>query len=357
MSDLSKIGFYVNKYALPSFLILGILGFIGNLFIYLQPKLRLKTCCIYLLLGSIADILNLLINVFSNYLSYNFNISIAWSASTGLCQLNLFLLRFFRQLPSQFLLLSILDRFAATCDLRSPIRRILQLKYVSIMSILAVISCFLLTITGIFFFQKSFFWCELNNPLLANILYIIFNGLLQPILMLIFVFLTYRNIHQSQQRTRRINGRNSRQYRTQFIVMIFGQIFITVFLSMQWIIYYVYYIFTLDQVRTNDQRTIVMFVFSISANIYYLISVKPFYISLLISPLFRKTFAHGLMKLSCHQRRRVGVRTLETSIQPIIFSRKKTNDLILYLSSFIFKIKFFPLGYFGLIFFCCMCRS
>lgn len=199
--DLLQISLFINKYAPLLFVIFGSIGFIGNLFTYLQPELRSKTCCIYLLLGSIADILNILINVLPNYLTYNFSISIMWYASTDLCRLNAFLLRFFRQLPSHFLFLSIFDRFAATCSFSSPIRKILQLKFVPIMSVLTVIACFILTMSGIFFFQSSPFVCGLNNPLVSNILYIIFNGLFQPVFMLIFVFLTYRNIHQSHKRT------------------------------------------------------------------------------------------------------------------------------------------------------------
>ena len=52
--------------------------------------------------------------------------------------------------------------------------------------------------------------------------------------------------------------------------------------------------------------------YTISSVVYYFISVKPFYISLLVSKLFRKTFIKGLMKLIPRQHR-VGIRMLQTN--------------------------------------------
>ncbi|CAF5115470.1 unnamed protein product, partial [Rotaria sp. Silwood1] len=51
------------------FLIFGFIGFIGNIFTYLQAELRSNTCCIYSLCGSIIDIINLSLNLFPNYLA------------------------------------------------------------------------------------------------------------------------------------------------------------------------------------------------------------------------------------------------------------------------------------------------
>jgi hypothetical protein len=46
------------------FTILGLIGFLGNAFIFLQRPLRLNTFCIYSLCGSFSDIINLLVNLF-----------------------------------------------------------------------------------------------------------------------------------------------------------------------------------------------------------------------------------------------------------------------------------------------------
>jgi hypothetical protein len=44
------------------------------------------------------------------------------------------------------------------------------------------------------------FWCIPTQPTTAGILYILLIGLMQPILMLIFVCLTLRNVRRSRQR-------------------------------------------------------------------------------------------------------------------------------------------------------------
>jgi hypothetical protein len=112
------------------FIILGFIGFIGNAFTFLQSQLRSNTCCIYLLCGSIIDISNLLINCLSVYLGGKYGISIPWSSSTSLCKLNLFMVGFLPHLSINFLVMSIIDRFACSCSLQLPIRHINQLKMV-----------------------------------------------------------------------------------------------------------------------------------------------------------------------------------------------------------------------------------
>ena len=205
--DISQLTIQLSIYLPLIFSVLGFIGFLGNVFTYLQPELRSNTCCIYSLAGSIGDILNLLINLVPNFIGAKYNIYVPWSFSTDLCRLSIFILTFFPQLSANCLLLAIIDRFAATCDLASPIRRILQLKFVPIMIILGMIFCFLLVIPGTFYFEQSIYWCESRDPLVTNTLYIFLNGILQPILMLVFVLLTYRNIHRSHRRV--VSSRDS----------------------------------------------------------------------------------------------------------------------------------------------------
>jgi hypothetical protein len=183
------------------FSIFGFIGFIGNLFTYLQPELRSNTCCIYSLCGSIMDIINLSLNLFPSYLYAKYGIYIPWSATSFTCKLDLFLLPLLSYLPANFLVMAIIDRFACTCSLTSPIRRINQLKMVPLMSAIAIIISCLVSLRGPLVYDlipgKG---CVSTKPTLSPILYIIFNGFSQPIVMLIFVLLTYRNVRRSRQR-------------------------------------------------------------------------------------------------------------------------------------------------------------
>ncbi len=60
---------------------------------------------------------------------------------------------------------------------------------------------------------------------------------------------------------------------------------------------YMYFTITFNDVKSNDQTSIISFVSSLTNNFYYLNNVKAFYISMLTSRLFRKTFLKGLIEL------------------------------------------------------------
>lgn len=183
------------------FIIFGIIGFIGNLFTYTQRALRSNTCCIYSLVGSIVDVLNLLFGLLPNGLTAAFGIVLPWTQTTPLCKFSVFLIVFLPHLSANCLLFAIIDRYAATCALQSRLRRMVQLKLTPIIIILAILISFLCTMYNLFYFESfSSSFCISNDPLTPSILYIIFVGLSQPIVMLVFVLLTQRNVHQSHRR-------------------------------------------------------------------------------------------------------------------------------------------------------------
>jgi hypothetical protein len=60
---------------------------------------------------------------------------------------------------------------------------------------------------------------------------------------------------------------------------------------------YMYNTYTMNNIRTPDQSSIVSFVFVLTNYCYYLNNVKSYYLSMLTSDLFRKTFIKGLIEL------------------------------------------------------------
>ncbi len=58
-----------------------------------------------------------------------------------------------------------------------------------------------------------------------------------------------------------------------------------------------YYSITMYDVRSNDQYTILFFVFALTNDCFYLKNVKAFYLSMLTSHLFRRTFINGFINL------------------------------------------------------------
>ncbi|CAF1093776.1 unnamed protein product [Adineta steineri] len=280
------------------FFIFGFIGFIGNVFTYLQPQLRSNTCCIYLFCGSVIDIINLSINSFPTFLAAKYGIYIPWYLSSALCKFNSFIFVFLPHLSINFLCTAIIDRFAITCDHTSFIRRITQLRKVPWMIGLTVLTSGLFSSYVPINYDLMYgYLCISIQPMVTSISYIVLIGLVSPITMITFVLLTYRNIRRSRGRVSEVSRKCGQNLRNQFIVTIFAQILITSFIALQWIIAYTYFTFAPIYTETPVDLSIIIFVFSLSNSFYYLNNVKAFYISILTSRVFRKAFIGGMSNL------------------------------------------------------------
>ncbi|CAF4085017.1 unnamed protein product, partial [Adineta steineri] len=256
--------------------ILGLIGFMGNIFTFLQPNLRWNNCCIYILCSSIVDIVYLSINTFPSYLQTIYSFKLPWN-------------------------LSIIDRYACTCALTSWAHRLNKLKMVPRLILMMI------CISGIFSIYSPILGnnqpalCGYGEQNIYGILNIFFNGILQPIVILIFVLLTYRNIRQSRQRVGGMVKPGVNRFRNQFIVMIITQVLITAIFSLQWMVVQTYVLFNLRTAKTADAVFLMAILFFLSNKIYPFNNVKSFYFSILTSKLYRQTFTKGLKKIFSRQ--------------------------------------------------------
>ena len=79
--------------------------------------------------------------------------------------------------------------------------------------------------------------------------------------------------------------------RHQFITLVLTQVLSTGFFTLQWIAVYIYHVITQDNDKTAEHKwAIHYFVFSLANNLYYVNSIKSFYLSTLTSRLFREAF-------------------------------------------------------------------
>jgi hypothetical protein len=183
------------------FIIFGTIGFIGNAFTFLQPTLRFNTCCIYLLCGSLVDIINLFVNLLNNYIHRTADDILSLITVRYICKLKLFGLAFLPQLSINLLTLSLIDRYACTCSLTSSMRHIRRLTMVPWMIMITVIISGVISLySPIYYDISSGFGCICTDPFVNSILYIIIHGFLAPFVMLIFVLLTYQNVKKSRRR-------------------------------------------------------------------------------------------------------------------------------------------------------------
>ncbi|CAF1447063.1 unnamed protein product [Adineta ricciae] len=288
------------------FVVLGFIGFLGNTLTYLQKDIRTNPCSIYLFCGSIADITTLLYNMLGNYLAAVHGVYIPWVKLPNLCKFYSYFLGLLPHLSINFLVMAIIDRYASTCTLTVCIRRLNDVKMVPWLIGLSILLSFISSIRSLILYDyQDGKGCVPTQPLLNNILYTIINGTIQPVTMCIFVFLTFRNVRQSRQRVSGAGLVNPRRTRNQFISMILTQILATCLISLQWMIMYIYYFIPVQTPRTAEQQAIVSFFYSLTNYCYYLNNVKSFYLSMLTSNLFRKTFVKAFIKfLPRHQHQR-----------------------------------------------------
>ncbi|CAF1315506.1 unnamed protein product [Adineta ricciae] len=277
------------------FIILGTIGFVGNAFTFLQLPLRFNSCCIYLLFESFIDIINLFVNLFPAYLNGSPKNTVLEISNRFQCKLKLFCLVFLPQLSINFLILSVIDRYACTCSLTSPIRYIRQLSAIPCIIFLNILlACLMSLYSPLYYDVASGLGCICIDPLMNGLLYILVHGISTPCVMLVFVLLTYRNVSKSHCRANLINRDRSRN---PFVRMIFTQVLTTSFLILQWIIFYLYHMFTACELDHANHRVLHMFLFSLSNYTYYLINIKSFYLSTLTSRMFRRTFVNSFRQI------------------------------------------------------------
>ncbi len=78
--------------------------------------------------------------------------------------------------------------------------------------------------------------------------------------------------------------------------MIFVQVFGTAFFSLPWICTYLYYL----TIENNEQMPMIYFLLSLTNNLYYVINVKSFYLSILTSRRFRIALIAGVFKMTSY---------------------------------------------------------
>ncbi|CAF1154649.1 unnamed protein product [Adineta ricciae] len=278
--------------------VLGLIGFIGNLFTFLQPKLRNNSFCIYTLTASFIDIINLFVNLFPQYLNPTSDSASSFISDKLICKLRLFSVVFFPQLSLDLLMMSLIDRYACTFDPTSRMSRLIRLKTVPWMIfITTAVSCVASLYSPLTYDIIPGYGCGATNPTANAIAYISIHGILTPLVMLIFVFFTYRNIVQHRQRAGGALTTERNRRRNHFIGMVFAQVFVSSFFVLLWIGVYWYFLTIQNSNQSAEEWAIVGFLMSLTNNLYYLIHVRSFYLSTLTSNLFRKTMIAGVLKL------------------------------------------------------------
>ncbi|CAF0830851.1 unnamed protein product [Adineta ricciae] len=278
--------------------ILGLIGFIGNFFTFLQPALRNNSFCIYTLLASFVDIINLFVNLFPLYLNPSAGNLTATITNGLICKLKIFGLMFLPQLSLNLLILSLIDRYACTFGPTTRLYQLLQLRTVPrLVLITVIITCVLSFFSPLMYDVIPGFGCVTKYTIANPMIYTVVHGIVTPTTMLIFVFLTYRRFVQRRGRIGVVVVTNKDRRRNQFIGTVFTQVFVSSFFVWLWTGTYWYFLTIQNSKRSAEEWAIVNFLLSLTNNLYYLINVRSFYLSTLTSRLFRETMVASFLKL------------------------------------------------------------
>jgi hypothetical protein len=115
--------------------------------------------------------------------------------------LKLFAVVFLPQLSMNLLIMPLIDRYACTYGPTSQMCRLLQLRMVPwLVGITVAISFVVSLFSPILYDIVPGVGCSATHSLIYSIFYILIQGILTPLVMIVIVLLTYRRFKQSRQR-------------------------------------------------------------------------------------------------------------------------------------------------------------
>jgi hypothetical protein len=206
--------------------------------------------------------------------------------------------------------LSCIDRYAL-CSIQPRIRSFSRRK----------IALYLIIISALFWLLLCIFFgvvrriengsCNIFNQVyltIYTIYYLIFAGIVPPILILIFTLLVMKSLKQLRSRvqptTIEIESKNSsmknvlRKRDRDLIKMVFVEVMVYVVSTMPFSIYLIYKMLTDSLTKSRERQQIESFInYLVQSFLMYLNTALPFYIYILTSPSFRKQTKQFLIRI------------------------------------------------------------
>lgn len=305
----------LNRYIPIIFLILGTIGNILNILVFTRPLVRKNPCSIYFVSGSISNFLSLYIGLITPFLGL-YNLDPTQSIDC-LCKLRFYLRFCTITLSTWFILLACIDRYLST-SINVNIRSWSSVHLAKRIVIIATLFCFTLPYTQVFYCyivnQKNM--CALQNitcKFLNDIILLICNSGLPPILMVLISILTIRNVKYSN---RTVGGRRRD---IQLIRILFIQVSILVLFAIPVAAQKIYSCVSDAVVKSALPTAIDGLISQIAIELSYISNSTTFYVYTFTSKKYRKEVLLVLSSLFPCCRKR-------NTIIPIELSRLKPNE-------------------------------
>ena len=279
-------------YGGPILLLIGTINCLFNLIIFTRKKLRKNPCSICLIAFNISCFLLLYFSFLPAILQIGFDIE-PGSSNLIYCRTRYYFGFVFACLPPFYLILASIDRTLITSS-NARIRQISNQSFIYKCLISLTLFWILFHIhaffhTNIIQFGYNLFVCYFDPGLytiLTSYYTLIVNGILPPILLAIFAFLTMRNLHHSQSMN--FNGTVHSEKNLQLIRMLFTEIFICILFDFIHPSVLLYKQITQYNEKTYEITIIDQFILSLSTFILHIPYSVSFYTNLIVSKTFRK---------------------------------------------------------------------
>ncbi|CAF0746664.1 unnamed protein product [Rotaria sordida] len=297
---IQKIAREMSLYTPIILLIFGSYGSLCNFITFTSKQLRTSSCAFYFLCTAITELIAFYFGLISRLASDRLG-STLFLTNVAYCKIRSYLVVALPALVTYMILLTTIDRFMSTTN-QVRYRSFSQLKVAHrIVPIVIIISMILTSHMLVFY---NFFPACTAQPGIYSVVYsvylFIWTGILPNGFILLFSWLTIRNVIKTKQRVGPTTTKISKQQRhaqrtdSQLIVMMLSQAILSCCLDLIRIALYGYFVLSTDLPKSSYQRSIDGLLLQISIFLLYGNCSKSFYVYTLTSGFFRKIFRYSI---------------------------------------------------------------
>ncbi|CAF3093481.1 unnamed protein product [Rotaria sp. Silwood2] len=303
---INEITTNIYRFTFPPLIIFGLIGHILDIIIFTRPKLISNSCCNYFLTSSCVSIIQILFGQLFRLLKggYHIPITVLWW-----CRVRIFVLYSTYLASTTLITLASADRFASSCS-QVKYRRWANVKVARRLIPIVLISSGFCRSHMLAFFvidknEEDECWApkDTNYRLSFDIVFLIVHGIIFPVLMGIFGFLTVYNIRRGRRYDQQHGVSSLRRHRIQgFQRMTLVQTTCIIALTLPFAVHKLHRTITHSHLKTPEKLAWERLSMSIVRLLWFFHDSGAFYIYSLSSVKFR----HELFKfLDEHLPRRV----------------------------------------------------
>jgi len=296
-----------TKYAGIPLYVICLYGTVMNMIMFGQRIYRHRSGSLYLLIASVCDLIHLNIGPLPNILQYGFHYD--WAISSVIfCKIKSYFVYIITAISATLTILANVNQYILSSKKNKRWKyssRIIAIRCIC----LTIIIWFITSIPIAFCYTRYYHSLETeqlicSNPLQDIFCFVIqifytclFNGFLQPFLMMFFGICTYKNIHQIHQRSL-LKSNQIRQINYQMALMLILQSIKSSFASLPFALFNCYLLITMKNYKSLLYQTKENLVGQI---VYFLFwsNYTSFFIYIYSSNIFKDQWKKIMKKIFC----------------------------------------------------------